>query len=102
MPDQPPTSAPLAEIVVDLAAIRHNVGVLRELTGVPLIAVVKADGYGHGLEQAARAARDGGADWIATATVGEALHLRDTGYDGPLLCWLTLPDTDLVRPVAAD
>ncbi|PWN04727.1 alanine racemase [Nocardioides silvaticus] len=89
-----------AEIVVDLAAIRHNVGVLRRLTGVPLIAVVKADGYGHGLEQAARAARDGGAEWIAVATVAEAVRLRDAGYGGPLLCWLTVPGTDLVRPVA--
>jgi alanine racemase len=91
---------PLAEIVVDLAAIRHNVRVLRELVGVPLIAVVKADGYGHGMVEAARAAREGGAEWIAAATVDEALQLREAGYGGPLLCWLMLPGTDLRRPVA--
>ena len=82
---------PLAEIVVDLAAIRHNVRALRELVGVPLIAVVKADGYGHGMVEAAHAARDGGAEWIAVATVDEALRLRESGYRGPLLCWLMLP-----------
>jgi len=102
MPDQPagPQDGPLAEIVVDLAAIRHNVRVLRELVGVQLIAVVKADGYGHGLVEAARAAREGGADWLAAATVSEALQLREAGYAGPLLCWLMLPDTGLERPVA--
>ena len=73
---------------------------LRELVGVQLIAVVKANGYGHGLQEAARAAREGGADWIAVATVGEALQLRDAGYGGPLLCWLMMPGTDLERPVA--
>lgn len=102
MSDQPADLAdgPLAEIVVDLAAIRHNVRVLRELVGVPLIAVVKADGYGHGMVEAARAAREGGAEWIATATVDEALQLREAGYGGPLLCWLMLPGIDLQRPVA--
>ncbi|WP_183096397.1 alanine racemase [Nocardioides stalactiti] len=90
----------LAEIVVDVAAIRHNVRVLREVAGVPLIAVVKADGYGHGMVEAARAAREGGAEWLAVATVDEAVQLRASGYAGPLLCWLMLPETDLERPVA--
>jgi len=102
MSDQPADlrDGPLAEIVVDLAAIRHNVRVLRELVGVPLIAVVKANGYGHGMVEAARAARDGGAEWLATATVDEAVTLRAAGYAGPLLCWLMLPGGDLERPVA--
>ena len=94
------SEGPLAEIVVDVAAIRHNVRVLRELAGVPMIAVVKADGYGHGMVAAARAAREAGADWLAVATTDEALRLRAEGYGGPLLCWLTLPETGLVRPVA--
>ena len=100
MSEQPAPRGALAEIVVDLAAIRHNVRTLRDLTGVPLIAVVKADGYGHGMVEAARAAREGGAEWIAVATVDEALRLRDAGYAGPLLCWLTLPGVDLARAVA--
>ena len=51
-----------AEIVVDLDAIAANTAVLRERVGRPLMAVVKADGYGHGLVPAARAALAGGAD----------------------------------------
>ncbi|MBS4753476.1 alanine racemase [Nocardioides sp. zg-ZUI104] len=88
------TTAPLgpAEIVVDLDAIRANAEVLREISGVPLIAVVKADGYGHGMVESARAARAGGAQWLATATVEEALVLREAGLDGPLLCWISSPE----------
>ena len=44
-----------AEIVVDLAAVRHNVRLLKELTGTQMMTVVKADGYGHGLAETARA-----------------------------------------------
>lgn len=83
-----------AEIVVDLAAIRANARLLREAAGVPLIAVVKADGYGHGMVESARAAREGGAEWLATATIEEALALRAAGVDGPLLCWITTPASD--------
>ncbi len=99
-PDDPATP-PRAEIVVDLAAVRHNVRVLREVAGVPLIAVVKADGYGHGLVPVARAAREAGAEWLATATPEEALALRAAGDDGPLLCWLSAPGDDLAPAVAA-
>jgi alanine racemase len=83
-----------AEIVVDLAAIRGNARLLRETTGVPVVAVVKADGYGHGAVESARAAQQGGADWIGTATVEEALALRAAGIEGPLLCWIAGPDSD--------
>lgn len=83
-----------AEIVVDLAAIRANARLLRETAGVPLIAVVKADGYGHGMVESARAAREGGAEWLATATIEEALALRAAGVEGPLLCWITTPESD--------
>ena len=95
-------SAPRAEIVVDLAAVRHNVRVLREVAGVPLIAVVKADGYGHGMVPVARAAREAGATWLATATPDEALALRAAGDTGPLLCWLTAPGDDLAPALRAD
>lgn len=100
---RPPTDrpAPRAEIVVDLAAVRHNVRVLRETAGVPLIAVVKADGYGHGMAPVARAARAAGAEWLATATPDEALGLRAAGDTGPLLCWLSAPGEDLAPALAA-
>lgn len=80
-----------AEVVVDLAAIRANARLLRATAGVPLIAVVKADGYGHGMVESARAAQQGGAEWLATATIEEALALRACGVAGPLLCWITAP-----------
>ena len=76
-----------AEIVVDLAAIRHNVRILRDLVQVDgpvqLMVVVKADGYGHGMVEAAEAARDAGADWLGVATIDEALALRAAGDRGP-------------------
>jgi alanine racemase len=79
-----------AEIVVDLAAVRHNVRTLRELTGVPSMTVVKADGYGHGMLEVARAAREAGCEWLGVATIGEALKLRGAGDVGRILCWLTV------------
>ncbi|WP_418062272.1 alanine racemase [Pimelobacter simplex] len=91
-----------AEIVVDLAAVRANARLLRATAGVPLIAVVKADGYGHGMVACARAAQEGGAEWLAAATVEEALALRAAGVEGRVLCWIIGPATDLAAAVAAD
>jgi alanine racemase len=96
------TSTARAEIVVDLAAIRHNVRLLREATGVQLIAVVKADGYGHGMLEVGRAAREAGAEWLAAATLDEVVALRRAGDDGRLLCWLTVPDESYDEAVALD
>jgi alanine racemase len=94
-----------AEIVVDLAAIRHNVRILRDLVQVDdpvqLMVVVKADGYGHGMVEVADAARDAGADWLGVATIDEALALRAAGDRGPLLCWLSAPGDDFSGAVAA-
>ncbi|GAA4674883.1 alanine racemase [Nocardioides nanhaiensis] len=90
------------EIVVDDGALARNVARLTEVAqGAALIAVVKADGYGHGLVPAAGAMRAGGAPWLATATPAEALALRAAGDEGPLLCWLTVPADDLAPVVAA-
>jgi alanine racemase len=91
-----------AEVVVDLAAIRHNVRLLKELTGTPMMTVVKADGYGHGLVESARSARDVGAEWLGVATLDEALALRAAGDEGPVLCWLTVPGEDYAAAVTAD
>lgn len=91
-----------AEIVVDLAAIRHNVRTLRKLTGVAMMVVVKADGYGHGLLPSARAAREAGAGWLGVATVDEAMALREGGDTARVLCWLTVPGDDLAPVVTAD
>lgn len=83
-----PTAAP-AQAVVDLDAIAHNVRLLRERAGsAQVMAVVKADGYGHGATQVGRAALAAGATELGVATVGEAVALRRDGITAPVLAWL--------------
>ena len=91
------------EARIDLAAIRENAAVLaaRAAGGAQLMAVVKADGYGHGLVPSARAAVEGGAAWLGCAFLEEALAVRAAGLDVPLLAWLTVPGEDLAPAVAA-
>ncbi|HVL98792.1 MAG TPA: alanine racemase [Egibacteraceae bacterium] len=73
-------------VEVDLAAISANVAALKAQAAAPrLMAVVKADGYGHGIAPAARAALSGGADWLAVALVEEGRALRDAGIDAQVL-----------------
>jgi alanine racemase len=91
-----------AEVRVDLGAIRANVALLRALTQAQLMAVVKADGYGHGIVPAARAALAGGADWLGVCTLDEALGLREAGISAPVLAWLLSPGLPLHRAVTAD
>ena len=91
-----------SEARVDLAAITANARRLDELAGeAGVMAVVKADGYGHGLVPSARAALAGGAAWLGVAFVEEALALRAAGVDAPLLAWLSVPQEDLAPAVAA-
>jgi alanine racemase len=92
-----------AEAVVDLAAIEHNVRVLREHAGSSqVMAVVKADGYGHGATQVARAALAAGAAEIGVATIDEALALRRDGITAPVLAWLHPPGTDFAPALQSD
>ena len=91
-----------AEVVVDLDAIAANTAVLRERVGRPLMAVVKADGYGHGLVPAARAVLAGGADALGVAVLEEALALRAAGVTAPVLAWLHGPGTDYAAALEAD
>jgi alanine racemase len=89
--------------VVDLAAVRHNVGVLAGQAGpAQVMAVVKADGYGHGLVPVARAALAGGATWLGVAQLGEALALRAAGIQDPVLAWLTVPGDRYDQALLAD
>ena len=92
-----------ARAVVDLDAIRSNVTTLADHAGTAdVMAVVKADGYGHGLVPSAEAAVAGGATWIGTAQVEEALTLRAEGIDVPILAWLFAPGAPLDAAVAGD
>ncbi len=107
MPITEPTTSPTpsanAEAMVDLAAIGHNVRLLRERAGsAQVMAVVKADGYGHGATQVARAALAAGAAEIGVATIGEALALRRDGITAPVLSWLHPPSTDFAPALQAD
>ena len=79
---------------IDLSAIRHNVNVLKDRApGARLMAVVKADAYGHGAVQASQAALGAGADSLAVVTVEEGAELRDAGVDAPILVFTDLrPD----------
>jgi len=91
------------EAVVDLGAIADNVRVLREHAGpAQVMAVVKADGYGHGASAVARAAVAAGAAELGVATVGEALALRRDGITAPVLAWLHPPGTDFTPALTAD
>jgi len=91
-----------AEAVIDLDAIRDNVARLREHAGDrDLMAVVKADGYGHGIAESARAARDGGADWLGVAFLDEALGLRAGGDTGSILSWLAVPGERYTDAISA-
>jgi alanine racemase len=84
------------EALIRPAAISHNVGVLAEMAKTPnLLIVVKADGYGHGALTAARAALEGGANWLGTADTTEALELRAGGIESRVLAWLFGPTEDL-------
>ncbi|MEO5876456.1 MAG: alanine racemase [Streptosporangiaceae bacterium] len=75
--------------LIELGAIRGNVALVRERAGVAVMAMVKAEGYGHGAVRAARAAVEGGAAWLGVAFVHEALELRRAGLEVPVLVGVT-------------
>lgn len=83
-----------ARVVVDLDAVSHNVSELVALAGgAQLLAVVKADGYGHGAVPVAQAAIEAGAKWLGVAMVEEGAQLRDAGITEPILV-LSEPSLD--------
>ncbi|MCW4457597.1 alanine racemase [Microbacterium sp. MPKO10] len=91
----------LREATVDLAAIAENLRVLRSSTqATNVLAVVKADAYGHGAVPVARTLVAAGADMLGTADIDEARALRGAGIDAPILCWLHGPDADFEAALA--
>jgi len=91
---------PFREAVIDLDAVRDNVAALvAQVAPARTMAVVKADGYGHGAVQVARAALAGGAHWLGVADLAEGVALRDAGIDAPVLAWLHDPDADFTVAV---
>jgi len=91
-----------AEARVDLLSITKNVEHLKNINGVELLAVVKADAYGHGLVEVAQAAIKGGASWLGVALLEEALALRDAGIKVPILAWLVQPGSDFATAAEKD
>jgi alanine racemase len=87
-------------VQVDLGAIRHNVAALKP-PHAQLMAVVKADAYGHGDAAAAGAALEGGATWLGVAMVEEGLGIRGAGIDSPILVLSELPPGSEGDAVAA-
>lgn len=84
---------------ISLPALRHNVRHVRETTGVNVIAVMKANAYGHGLLHVARAAVEAGAAMLGVADIDEAVSLRRGGIDAPVLCWLIGSHSDVAAAV---
>ena len=88
-------------VEIDLGAIRHNVTVLSaRVAPAAVMAIVKADAYGHGAVLVARAALQAGANALGVALVEEGVHLRDAGIDAPILV-LSEPAPDAATEVVA-
>lgn len=96
-------AAPRAEVVIDLDNLRHNVAHLDALAPhADTMAVVKADGYGHGAAEVARAAVEAGATWLGSCSLAEALALRAAGLTVPILAWLDPHGTDYSPGIEQD
>ena len=91
-----------AEAQVDLTAIVSNIHLLQERTGVGVMAVVKADAYGHGLLPTANAAVAAGAAWLGVALLEEALALRSAEISIPILAWLVPLGSNYDSAIIAD
>lgn len=88
----------LAELVIDLDAIAHNVRIfVAAAAPAEVMAVVKADGYNHGMEQVAQTVLDAGATQLGVATIAEALDLRSSGISAPVTAWMWYPGEDLTK-----
>lgn len=95
-------SRPFREARISRQAIAQNVEVMRKLAPAPrAMAVVKADGYGHGAILAARAALEAGADMLGVADLEEAFELRAAGIDAPVLAWIHPSGADLAAAAEA-
>jgi alanine racemase len=83
-----------AEFLIDLSALSTNVSRIKKECAVDVLAVVKADAYGHGLVRVAHAALKAGASFLGVALLEEAITLRENAVDAPILAWLVSPGAD--------
>jgi len=91
-----------ASAEVNLSAIADNLKLIKSKTDAQVLAVVKADAYGHGLIQAGKAAADAGADWLGTALLEEGIALRKSGIKIPIISWLTPLGEDFKTAINLD
>jgi alanine racemase len=93
---------PLREARIDLGALQSNIRTLRAAVSPAVImVVVKADAYGHGALEAARAAEAVGAEWLGVVDIPEAIALRSAGIRAPILAWLHGSESDFQAAVDA-
>ena len=78
-----------ASAEINLSAIADNLKLIKGKTNAQVLAVVKADAYGHGLIQVGKAAEAAGANWLGTALLEEGIALRNSGVKVPIISWLT-------------
>jgi alanine racemase len=89
-----------ARLTIDTGALRHNVAILREAVApAAVMAVVKANAYGHGAVECALAFEEGGVDWLGVVDLDEAVALRRGGVSVPVLAWLHAPGETFERAV---
>ena len=91
-----------ARAEINLAAIASNLKLIKSKSKSQVLAVVKADAYGHGLVAVAKAAESAGADWLGTALLEEAISLRNSGISKPIIAWLTPPGEDFKTAINLD
>ncbi len=92
---------PMREALIDVGAIARNVAAIRAHAGnTAAMVIVKANGYGHGAVESARAALEGGATWLGVVDIDEALELRYAGITAPILAWIHDPAADFDEAVS--
>ncbi|USR79058.1 alanine racemase [Arcanobacterium pinnipediorum] len=88
-----------ARALISRRAFEQNIDVLRQHTDAKLMAIVKANGYGHGVELIAQWAWEAGIDWLGLAQLNEALALRQTHTHGHILAWIYAPGANFQRAI---
>jgi alanine racemase len=91
-----------ASAEINLSAIKQNFKLIKSRTTADVLAVVKADAYGHGLIPVSKALEEAGADWFGTALLEEAINLRKAGILKPIISWLTPLGEDFKSAIELD
>jgi alanine racemase len=91
-----------ASAEINLSSITQNFKSIKSRTTADVLAVVKADAYGHGLIPVSKALEEAGADWFGTALLEEAINLRKAGILKPIISWLTPLGEDFKSAIDLD